>query len=141
MFVNFYFLQNKMDYTYQVNYAWEMGTGQLVLSIAVWILVLVSWWKVFEKAGEKWWKCLIPIYNLYILLKIAGKPGRWLLLFIVPIVNIVIIFMTYIALAKKFGKSGGFGVGLALLWAIFFPILAFWKAKYNHHHKKEAIEG
>jgi len=63
-------------------------------------------------------------------------------LMILPIVNIVIAFIVYIELAKKFGKSGGFGVGLIFLGIIFFPILAFGDAEYKkatHHgsHKKK----
>ncbi|MBR3269874.1 hypothetical protein IKG07_01340 [Candidatus Saccharibacteria bacterium] len=44
-------------------------------------LVIIGQWKVFEKAGEKGWKSLIPIYGQYILFKIAGaKVWFWVLL-------------------------------------------------------------
>ena len=39
--------------------------------------------KIFTKAGRKWWEAIIPIYNVYVLLKIIGRPGWWLLLFFV----------------------------------------------------------
>jgi hypothetical protein len=95
------------------------------------VLIIASLWKVFTKAGEPGWACLIPIYNTYILCKIAGKPGWWVILFLVPIVSIVIAFIVCIAVAERFGKGAGFGVGLALLGFIFFPILAFGDAQYQ----------
>lgn len=95
------------------------------------VFILASLWKVFVKAGREGWEALIPIYNIYVLLKIVGKPGWWLLLFLVPIVSLVVSFIVYIELAKRFGKSTGFGVGLVLLSFIFIPILAFGDAQYQ----------
>lgn len=87
-------------------------------------------WVIFTKAGEPGWKALVPFYNTYILIKISGKPGYWFALIFVPLVNLVIMVMTYVSLAKKFGKSGAFAAGLILLSPIFFPILAFGSATY-----------
>lgn len=95
------------------------------------VLIIVSLWKIFTKAGEPGWAAIVPIYNAIVLLKIAGKPWWWLLLFIIPFVNLVIGILVMISLAKNFGKGGGFGVGLALLGFIFFPILAFGDARYQ----------
>ncbi len=67
---------------------------------------------------------------MYILLKIVGKPGWWLLLFFFPLVNYVFIIWTYNMLSKSFGKDEGFTVGLVLLGIVFFPILGFGSAKY-----------
>jgi hypothetical protein len=47
---------------------------RLVL-IAVPIVIIVGMWKVFTKAGQPGWGCLIPIYNAYLFCQIAGKPG------------------------------------------------------------------
>jgi hypothetical protein len=88
-------------------------------------------WKVFEKAGQPGWASIIPIYNCYILLKIASKPGWWLILMFIPLVNLVIAFITYLGIAENFGKSTGFAVGLFFLPFIFFPILAFGDAQYS----------
>jgi hypothetical protein len=46
-----------------------------IIQLAIVVLIVVSMWKVFVKAGQPGWGCLIPIYNLYLMLKIAGKPG------------------------------------------------------------------
>jgi len=53
------------------------------------------------------------------------------LLTFIPIVNIVIQIMLYLNLAKKFGKSTGFAIGLILLNPIFLLLLAFGNAEYN----------
>lgn len=87
-------------------------------------------WKLFEKAGHEGWKSIIPFYNLYIMLEIAGMPGWYLILFFIPIVSLVIAIMMSIKIAENFGKSTGFGLGLAFLGFIFFPILALGDAKY-----------
>ena len=99
--------------------------------LAVAVLTIVAMWKVFAKAGQAGWASLIPIYNMYILLKIGGKPGWWLVLFFVPVVNLVIAILALLAVAKAFGKGGGFVVGLILLPVIFWPILGFGAATYT----------
>jgi len=98
--------------------------------LAVVILMVVSAWVIFTKAGQPGWACLIPFYNLYILLKISGKPGWWLILFFIPIVNIIIAIITYLALAANFGKGAGFAIGILFLPFVFMPMLAFGDAKY-----------
>ena len=103
----------------------------LLFSLAIAVLIVAGFWKVFTKAGHPGWAAIIPIYNLYILLKIAGRPGWWLLLFIVPVVNFVIAIIVAIDVAKSFGKGTGFGVGLAFLGPIFYPILGFGEATYQ----------
>lgn len=103
----------------------------LIVPLGIGLLVLVAMWKVFTKAGQPGWACLIPIYNAYVFLKIAGKPGWWLLLLLIPLVNIIIWIVALIAFAQKFGKGGGFVAGLIFLPFIFYPILAFGDAQYN----------
>ena len=97
----------------------------LLIELAVIFVVIAGIWKVFTKAGQPGWASLIPIYNVYVLTQIVGKPGWWILLFFIPVVNIVIAIILAIELAKAFGKGTGFGVGLAFLGVIFCPILGF----------------
>ncbi len=102
----------------------------VVIHLAVIVLMIASMWKVYTKAGQPGWASIVPIYNLIVLLEIAGKPLWWILLMLLPVVNLIACIIVYIAVAENFGKSAGFGVGLALLSIIFFPILAFGDAKY-----------
>lgn len=102
-----------------------------VFYIGLIVFVLAAFWKVFTKAGHPGWAAIVPIYNAYIMLKIAGRPGWWLLLLFIPLVNIVIAIMVAIDIAKAFGKGTGFGLGLAFLGIIFYPILGFGSATYQ----------
>jgi len=106
-----------------------------LIYLAIIVLVIAGVWKVFVKAGQPGWACIIPIYNAYILLKIAGRPGWWLLLYLVPLVNLVIAIIVAIDVAKAFGKGAGFGLGLAFLCFIFYPILGFGSATYGQAAK------
>ncbi|MDA3786720.1 MAG: DUF5684 domain-containing protein [Deltaproteobacteria bacterium] len=103
----------------------------LLLQLAMTLVMMAATWKIFEKAGQPGWAALIPFYNIYIMLVIAGKPGWWLLLLLIPLVNIIFGVLTTISLARKFGKDAFFGVGLALLGIVFFPILAWGDARYR----------
>lgn len=95
-------------------------------------LAIVAAWKIFAKAGEAGWKAIIPFYNLYILLKIVGRPGWWLILYFIPFINLVISLVVAIDLAKSFGKSDVFGVvGLWLFSIIGHLMLAFGSAEYK----------
>ena len=102
-----------------------LGAGLLFI-----LLIIASFWKVFEKAGEAGWKSLIPIYNFFVLLRIAGCPSWWLLMFFLPVVNIYFMVVMHIRLAEKFGKAPLFGFALCFFGFIFFPILAFGSAQY-----------
>ena len=98
------------------------------------VIIIASLWKIFTKAGEPGWASLVPIYNLVVFLKIIDKPVWWVILFMIPFVNIISLILSiimYLELAKVFGKSAGFGLGLVFLPIIFFPILAFGDAEYE----------
>ncbi|HBL76732.1 MAG: hypothetical protein A2W90_23520 [Bacteroidetes bacterium GWF2_42_66] len=102
----------------------------IVSSLAIAILVIISTWKIYEKAGKPGWACIIPIYNFIVLLEIVGKPWWWLLLYLIPIVNIVLAVWVINLLSKSFGKTEGFTIGLIFLGFIFFPILGLGEAQY-----------
>ena len=97
----------------------------------VMILLIAAMWKVFTKAGQPGWAILIPIYNLYILCKVAGRPGWWLILMLIPFVNFIIAIILNVDIARKFGKGVGFALGLIFLPFIFWPILGFGSAQYQ----------
>jgi ABC-type sulfate transport system permease subunit len=94
------------------------------------IVVIAGIWKMFSKAGEHGWAAIVPIYNAIVMLKVAGKPLWWIILLIIPFVNIIVGIIVAIAIAKAFGKGGGFAVGLIFLPFIFYPILGFGSAAY-----------
>ena len=103
----------------------------VIIYIAIIVLVIAGFWRTFTKAGEAGWKSIIPIWNLIVLCRIGGKPGWWVILFFIPLVNIVISLIVALEVAKNFGRGNGFGVGLWLLSFIFYPILGFGSATYQ----------
>lgn len=103
----------------------------IIIYFAVIILVLAGVWKMFKKAGRPGWGALIPIYNTILMLEIAKRPIWWIILFFIPIANFIVAILVCIDLAKNFGKSTGFGLGIAFLPFIFIPILGFGDAKYQ----------
>lgn len=108
--------------------------GYLVVLLAVYILMIIAMWKVFTKAGKPGWASLIPVYNMVVMYQIVGLNPWLLLLYLIPVVNWIAAFvlsiMQNIKLAKVFGKSTGFAIGLIFLNPIFLLILGFGDAKY-----------
>lgn len=111
------------------------GQGGGMLGTLIWLAVMgafiASFWKVFTKAGQPGWAAIIPIYNMYVLCKIGGRPGWWIILLFIPIVSIIVFAVVSVDVAKSFGQSLAFGIGLWLLGIIFYPILAFGSAEYQ----------
>ncbi|MBX4201808.1 signal peptidase I [Candidatus Saccharibacteria bacterium] len=101
----------------------------MLVYLAFIVVYVVAYWKIFEKAGQAGWKSLIPIYNTYIVLKIVGYSGWYLLLFLVPFVNI--LFAIYVA--YKVAVAFGYGIGMTILEFIFgigLLIIGFGDSKY-----------
>jgi hypothetical protein len=119
-------------YWFLHNFAIGYWLGLSLISI----FLIVCYWKLYEKANEPGWAAIVPFYNSYVLFKMAFGNGWMFLLLLVPIVNIVFAIMLPFKLAKAFGESSGFGVGLWLLPVVFYPILAFGKSKYVGVEKK-----
>jgi uncharacterized protein DUF5684 len=109
------------------------GNGALMSIVPLGFAILFAFanWKLFTKAGEPGWASIVPLYNLVVLFRISGKPLWWLLLLLIPGVNLVVTILFSIALAQRFGKTTGYGIGLAFLPMIFYPMLGFGSATYQ----------
>ena len=105
------------------------------VSIIVWLVLLVVFlvanFKIYNKAGEAGWKCIIPIYSTYILYKITYGNGWKFLFLLIPFFGEIVAIVQLFRLAKAFGKGVGFGLGLWFLSPIFILILAFGSAQYE----------
>jgi len=116
---------------YDAEAAAGLGAGVMILMLVVAVLMIVSMWKIFTKAGKPGWASIIPIYNLVVMLQIAQKPEWWIILMLIPLVNLIISIIVAVGIAEKFGKTSGFAIGMILLPIIFYPILAFGDAQYQ----------
>ncbi len=107
------------------------GVG-LFCSLIFVLLLIASLWRIFTKAGQPGWAAIIPIYNIYVLLQIVGRPGWWLILYFIPVANFVVALLVSIDLAKSFGKSAAWGVILLFVFnAIGYLLLGFGDATYK----------
>jgi hypothetical protein len=102
----------------------------IIVYLAIIVFIIAANWKIYAKAGQPGWACVVPFYNWYILTKIIGKPGWWMAMYFIPLVNIIFIIWSINLLSKSFGKDEGFTVGLIFLGIIFYPILGFGSAQY-----------
>ena len=89
------------------------------------VIYIIAMWKIFTKAGKPGWACIIPIYNMIIILEIIGKPVWWIFLIIFPCTSIIFSIWSVNLLSKSFGQGVGFTLGLIFLGFIFYPILGF----------------
>jgi hypothetical protein len=101
------------------------------IGVAYCVFLVASWWKIFERAEFAGWGALVPGYNVYLMCRVAQRPGWWTALFFVPGLNLVVWAMVLWDIAKEFGRTEGFAVGLILLNPIFVPLLAFSEDEYS----------
>jgi len=107
------------------------GNIELFVTLALTVVVFAGLWKVFEKAGEPGWAGIIPIYNLYVLVRISGNAWWWVILFFIPLLNLLATLKISIDVAGKFNKGILFGLGLTFLSFIFYPLLGFGGYQYQ----------
>lgn len=127
--------------SYQVETSSSINGGVLAVIIIVSAVLalahLIGFWKSLDKGGESGvWallfivSCFWPLAYLP-MTKLVGRPQWWVVLMYIPIVNIVILIILSIDIAKSYGRSAAYGVGLALLPFIFWPMLGFGSATYQ----------
>jgi hypothetical protein len=100
-----------------------------IVYIAIFVVLIVSMWKVFTKAGKPGWAAIIPIYNLIVLLEIVNKPVWWIIFMLIPFVNFIFFIYLYHLVSTAFGQ--GIGMTILLILVIGWPILAFGSAQYQ----------
>lgn len=150
---------SEVTYKDWLKYAWKVFVTLLVVSLLVFIvtmavmnnllsvfvvlavvavvlvaMMIVGMWKVFTKASVPGWKAIIPVYNIIVLLKIAGMNPLFVILMLIPVVNIVAGILCYNQLAKRFGKGLGYTIGLTFLPFVFMLMLGFGNSTYNQEN-------
>jgi hypothetical protein len=103
-----------------------------VVALIWYVLVAVALWRVFSKAGYPGILAIIPIVNLFFLVKIAGYSAWLTLLYLIPIVNLVFSIMVALRVGRGFGKGGAWSFFLLWLFSfIGYFILGFGQATYS----------
>ena len=109
----------------------QSGGVEIAIVLAIAVLQVAGMWKVFTKANKPGWAAIIPIYNLYVMLDIGDNAWRWLPVLLLPLVNIYALYRIHAGVARAFGKGIGFGLGLAFLGPVCFPVLGFGNYRYT----------
>jgi hypothetical protein len=109
----------------------EISGITLVASAVMAVFGLAGVGAIFAKAGKPGWAVVVPVYNLLLLLKIAGRPQWWLALLLIPFVNLFAFLFVSIDVAHNFGKRTAYGLGLSFLGFVFYPLLGFGPARYR----------
>lgn len=109
-----------------------MSMGIMLLYFAIIAVMIAAYWKIFTKAGKPGWASIIPIYNIYTLLQIVQKPVWWLILFFIPVVNVITAIIVMLNLGKAFGKSTGWSViFLVIFSSLGMLMLGFGSSTYQ----------
>jgi len=133
------------DYSYSTNTVSDPAAAAFSIGILLFVLVAVvlayiffsiCYAKIFKKAGRQdSWAAWVPIYNQYVFYEVAGRPGWWAFLGFIPFVGGVASLITSVIgsldMAKSFGKETGFGILMALVPVVGYPMLAFGSATYQ----------
>ncbi|MDP3314249.1 signal peptidase I [Lutibacter sp.] len=90
-------------------------TEWFIFFIVIQVIHFLGTWKLYEKAGRKWWEALIPIYNGIILMKIIKRPFWWIILLFIPIINLLMFPVIWVETVKSFGKVSRLDSILAVL--------------------------
>ena len=105
------------------------AAGLLVLSTTA--VMIASGWRLLQKAGRPGWPVLVPVYGPWVALELLERPRWWLVPLLLPGVGVVFAVVLAFDVAKAYGRSPAFGVGLIALLPVFAPILAFGDAPYR----------
>lgn len=116
-----------------------MSWGQLflilsqhpVLALGGLVFLVVARIALYAKAGRSFWSALIPFYAEWTFARIAGAPGLLGLLLWVPVLNVLVWFALNFGLARRFGRSPLYALGLIFVNPLFMPVLAFGSSRYR----------
>ncbi len=110
------------------------GIASLLFFIVVYVFAAYCLARIAKKAGmplgSSFVWALIPIINIFLIIKIGGKPWWWFFMFFIPIVNLVFMILLWIAICERLGKPGWWGIVISLVPVvniIMILILAFEK--------------
>lgn len=83
----------------------------LVIFLIIYIYMAICLMKMAHKTNtSNAWMAWIPILNVILMLQIGKKPIWWIILFLIPLVNIIISILAWMAICKELGKPEWLGV-------------------------------
>jgi signal peptidase I len=94
----------------------------------------IGTWKLYNISGNKSWQSFVPVYNVFILLKIINRPWWWIFIIIIPVLNTIIIPVIWVELSRSFRKNTYTDTFLSIC------SLGFYNYYINYFTKAEYIE-
>lgn len=95
----------------------------MIIATTIFYLTILSYfacfWKVFEKAGYPKWAGFVPIYNIWVWLRLMKKPWWWILILVIPGVNFILLIVMHLELVRAFGMRNW----PQYLLAVFLPFV------------------
>jgi len=98
-------------------------TEWFIFFLIIQVVHFLGTWKLYQRAGRKAWEAAIPVYNAVVLMQIINRPKWWVVLFFIPIVNLIIIPVTWVETIRSFGRNSTaetFAVILSLGFYIYY---------------------
>ena len=90
-------------------------TEWFIFFLLIQVVHFVGTWKLYVKSGRKAWEALVPVYNGLVLMKIIKRPGWWVILLFIPIINLLMFPVIWVETARSFGKNSTLDSFLAVL--------------------------
>jgi Family of unknown function (DUF5684) len=105
-----------------------MSTPVTAAVAVVCVLVVVHGyllWRIYARMGEPGWRGIVPLLNAHVVFRRRGREWWWVLLLLVPCVGWLVAIVYLNDLARLYGRSAAFTVGLVLVPVVFLGVLAF----------------
>jgi len=102
-----------------------------LLGLALTVAAVAGYWKALAKAGEPGWAALVPVYNLWVLVRASGNSWLWFVACLVPVVNFVAVAKVFVDFAGQFGRGVVFGIATWLVPFVMMPVLGFGDYHYG----------
>lgn len=96
------------------------GDGLIIALVVLGFIAIVAQWRLYEKADQPGYACLVPVWNVIIFLRIVGRPWKHIFFFLIPIYNIYFLMKVYIELCNSFGKRSMTDYVLVILFNGFY---------------------
>lgn len=104
---------------YDVAYG-AVGDGLFIALLVIGLIAVVAQWRLYEKAGQPGYACLVPVWNVIVFLRILGRPAHHIMYFLIPFYNIYFTVKVYIELCNAFGKRSTVDYVLVILFNGFY---------------------
>lgn len=97
-----------------------MGDGLFIAICVFAFIAVVAQWRLYEKANQPGWACLVPVLNVIVFFRIVGRPWQHIFYLLIPVFNIFFLAKVYIELCNSFGKTSIVDYILVILFNGFY---------------------